>query len=102
MEFTAIPFSTPMSEENFLRMERMEYIMKGPGAAGDSAAVNMERLSDRFPDFARSQTPCADMDPSGSPVCLHADPLKIGPEDPLGLVVGMADIVAGYLLFATN
>lgn len=55
-----------------------------------------------FLDFAAAQTPCANPDAFGLTVDQRSDRLKIGLEDPLSLIIGMADIMARLAPFATE
>ena len=64
-----------------------------------AAAETPGRLNGLF-DFSGSQASCADMNPFGPFVRLHAHPLQIGSEDPFCLVIGVAYIIAGHPLFA--
>jgi hypothetical protein len=47
-----------------------------------------------FLDFAATQTACADPNALWLPVDQRPDWLEVGFEDPLGLVVGVADVIA--------
>ena len=53
-------------------------------------------------DLATAEATCADADALGQPVNDGADTLKVGVERPLGLIVGMTDVMAGLMLFCTD
>jgi hypothetical protein len=46
-----------------------------------------------FLDFAATQAPCANPNAFGLTVDQRSDWLKVGLEDPLGLVIGMTDVM---------
>jgi hypothetical protein len=45
-------------------------------------------------DFAATQAPCANPNAFGLTVDQRSDRLEVGLEDPLGLVIGMTDVMA--------
>jgi hypothetical protein len=51
-------------------------------------------LLNGFLDFATTQAACADPNAFGLTVDQCPDWLEVGLEDPLGLVIGMADVIA--------
>jgi hypothetical protein len=81
-------------------------------AAGRTATVradqsagrwtNAERSLNGFLDEARTETAGADLDAFGGAVNQGLDGLKIGIEDPLGLVIGVTDVVPGLTPFVAD
>jgi hypothetical protein len=59
-------------------------------------------LLDGFLDFAAAQAACADPNALGLPVNQCSDWLEVGLEDPLGLVIGVTNVMAGLAAFATE
>ena len=59
-------------------------------------------FSNSFLDFAATKATCADPNAFGLAIDQCSDWLEVGLEDPLGLVIGMTDIVAGLATFATE
>ena len=59
-------------------------------------------LLDGFLDFAAAQAACADPNALRLTVDQGSDRLEVRLEDPLGLVVGMTDVMAGLATFATE
>ena len=59
-------------------------------------------LLDGFLDFAAAQAACADPNALGLTVNQCPDWLEVGLEDPLGLVIGVTDVMAGLAAFATE
>ena len=57
---------------------------------------------DGFEDLAAAETARADPDAFRLTVDQRADRLKVGFEDPLGLVIGVTDVMAGLAAFATE
>jgi hypothetical protein len=55
-----------------------------------------------FLDFAAAETACADTDAFGLTVDQGPDWLEVGFEGPLGLVIGVTDVMAGLATFATE
>ena len=55
-----------------------------------------------FLDFAATEAACADPNAFGLAINQCSDWLEVGLEDPLGLVIGMTDIMAGLASFATE
>ena len=53
-------------------------------------------------DFAATKAACADPNAFGLAINQCSDWLEVGLEDPLGLVIGMTDIMAGLATFATE
>jgi len=60
------------------------------------------RKLDGFLDFAATQTACADPNAFWLTVDQCPDWLQVGLEDPLGLVIGVTDVMAGLTTFATE
>ena len=59
-------------------------------------------LLNGFLDFAATQAARADPNAFGLTVDQCPDWLKVGLEDPLGLVIGVTDVMAGLATFATE
>jgi hypothetical protein len=55
-----------------------------------------------FLDFAATQAACADPNTFWLTVDQCPDWLEVGLEDPLGLVIGVTDVMAGLATFATE
>jgi hypothetical protein len=60
------------------------------------------RKLDGFLDFAATQTARADPNSFWLTVDQCPDWLQVGLEDPLGLVIGVTDVMAGLALFAAE
>ena len=61
-----------------------------------------KRLLNGFLNFAATQAACADPNAFWLTVDQCSDWLEVGLEDPLGLIVGMTDVMAGLTTFATE
>jgi len=61
-----------------------------------------KRLLNGFLNFAATQAACADPNAFRLTVNQCTDWLKVGLEDPLGLVIGVTDVMAGLATFATE
>ncbi len=59
-------------------------------------------LLNGFLDFAAAETACADPNAFRLTVDQSPDWLEIGLEDPLGLVIGVTDVITGLATFATE
>jgi hypothetical protein len=59
-------------------------------------------FSNSFLDFAATETAGADANAFGLTVDQCPDWLEVGLEDPLGLVIGVTDVMAGLATFATE
>ncbi len=59
-------------------------------------------FSNSFLNFAATQTPCTNPNAFGLTVDQRSDWLEVGLEGPLGLVIGMTDIMARLAPFATE
>ena len=57
---------------------------------------------DGFLDLAATETACADTNAFWLTVDQCPDWLEVGLEDPLGLVIGVTDVMAGLAAFATE
>ena len=57
------------------------------------AEAGIHGLLHGFLDFAAAQTPCANPNAFGLTVDQRSDRLEVGLEDPLGLVIGMTDVM---------
>ncbi len=55
-----------------------------------------------FLHFAAAKTACANSNAFGLTIDQRSDWLEVGLEDPLGLVIGMTDIMARLTPFATE
>ena len=60
------------------------------------------RKLDGFFNFAATETACADPNAFRLTVDQCPDWLEVGLEDPLGLVIGVTDVMAGLAAFATE
>ena len=60
----------------------------------DRLADCFNRLLNGFLDFAAAETACADPNAFGLTVDQCPDWLEVGLEDPLGLIIGVADVIA--------
>lgn len=60
----------------------------------DWLADFFKNLLNGFLDFAAAETACADPNAFGLTVDQCPDWLEVGLEDPLGLVIGVADVIA--------
>ena len=60
----------------------------------DRLADCFNSLLNGFLDFAAAETACADPNAFGLTVDQCPDWLEVGLEDPLGLVIGVADVIA--------
>jgi hypothetical protein len=60
----------------------------------DRLADFFNSLLNGFLDFAAAETSCADPNAFGLTVDQCTDWLEVGLEDPLGLVIGVADVIA--------
>lgn len=58
------------------------------------AEAGIHGLLNGFLDFAATQAPCANPNAFGLTVDQRSDRLEVGLEDPLGLVIGMTDVMA--------
>jgi hypothetical protein len=61
-----------------------------------------KRLLNGFLNFAATQAACADPNAFRLTVNQCTDWLEVGLEDPLGLVIGVTDVMAGLATFATE
>ena len=59
-------------------------------------------FSNSFLDLAATEAACADPNAFGLTVDQGSDWLEVGLKDPLGLVIGVTDIMAGLATFATE
>jgi hypothetical protein len=59
-------------------------------------------FSNRFLDFAATETAGTDPNAFRLTVDQCSDWLEVGLEDPLGLVIGVTDVMAGLAAFATK
>jgi hypothetical protein len=71
------------------------------GWAGEKGGFLSIRL-DGFEDPAATQAARTDPNAFRLPIDQCSDWLKVGLEDPLGLVVGVTDVMAGLAAFATE
>ncbi len=55
-----------------------------------------------FLNFAATETPCADPDAFRLPVDQRPDWLEVGLEGPLGLIIGVTDVMTGLATFAAE
>ena len=81
------PSSVPTSEDLLLTVEDLN-------EARTKVADFFSSLLDGFLDFAATETACANPNALWLPVDQRPDWLEVGLEDPLGLVVGVADVIA--------
>ena len=61
-----------------------------------------KRLLNGFLNFAATQAACADPNAFWLTVDHCPDWLEVGLKDPLGLVIGVTDVMAGLATFATE
>jgi hypothetical protein len=73
---------------------------------GHANAMTLEEKEtealDRFLHHPGAETTGAYANTLGGAIDHRTNGLKIRPEDPVGLIVGMADIMPGLMTFATN
>ena len=65
-------------------------------------ADSLTSLLNGFLDFAAAQAACADPNALGLTVNQCSDWLEVGLEDPLGLVIGVTNVIAGLATLATE
>jgi len=74
------------------------YLGDEPGPVGGWGEITLNG----FLDFAATQAACADPNAFWLTVDQCPDWLEVGLEDPLGLVIGVTDVMAGLTTFATE